>query len=72
MIAMLATLIAYLTGFIAEFNQWHYQFQANTTKKRRVISLFFLGCRIIKKKFRQINNYGSYLCMLRMQMPCYA
>lgn len=52
MIAMLAALIVFFTGLIAEKNKWHYQFQANTYKHKRVISLFFLGCRIIKKGLR--------------------
>ena len=50
LIAMLAALSAWLTGAFAEKMGWQYQFQANSTKKRRVLSLFFLGCRIIKKK----------------------
>ena len=37
MIAMLATLIAYLTGFVAESNRWHYYFQANTDKNKPFI-----------------------------------
>ena len=52
MIAMVASMIAYLTGLVAEKNQWHYQFQANSLKKRRVLSLFYLGCRIIKKNIK--------------------
>jgi hypothetical protein len=54
MIATLAALIAFFTGWVAEKNQWHYQFQANTYKHKRVISLFFLGCRVIKKKLNLI------------------
>jgi hypothetical protein len=52
MIAMLASLIAFFTGWVAEKNKWHYQFQAKTYKHKRVISLFFLGCRVIKKKLK--------------------
>lgn len=50
MLAMLASFILYLLGWIAEKNHWHYQFQANTYKHRRVLSLFYLGCRIVKKQ----------------------
>jgi hypothetical protein len=49
MIAMLAATIAYLVGYIAEENHWQFKFQANSTKNRRILSLFFLGGRIIKK-----------------------
>lgn len=52
MIAMLAALIAFFTGWVAEKNKWHYQFQANTYKHKRVISLFFLGCRVLRKKIK--------------------
>lgn len=52
LIAMLASFIAWLTGWIAEKKGLHYQFQSNTTKNRRVLSLFFLGCQIIKRKIK--------------------
>lgn len=51
MIAMLAAFIAYFIGWIAEKNLWHYKFQANSIKNRRVLSLFYLGKRILKKKW---------------------
>lgn len=50
LIAMLATLLAYVVGYLIERQQLHFRFQANATKKRRVLSLFFLGCRVIKEK----------------------
>lgn len=52
MIAMLAAYILFLIGWIAEELQWHYRFQANTNKKRRVLSLFYLGWRIVKKNYQ--------------------
>lgn len=52
LLAMLASLIAYVTGLAAENEKLHYQFQANTIKHRRVLSLFFLGCRIIARKIK--------------------
>lgn len=68
LIAMLATLIAYLTGFVAESNRWHYYFQANTDKNKRVLSLFYLGCRIIKKKIKYKINYDNALINLQRQI----
>jgi hypothetical protein len=50
LLAMLASLIAHLTGLAAENENLHYQFQANTIRTRRVLSFFFLGCQIIIKK----------------------
>lgn len=52
MIASLASLIAWLTGWIAEKAGLHYQFQSNSVKNRRVLSLFYLGCRIIIKSVK--------------------
>jgi Transposase DDE domain len=54
MIAMLAAYILFFIGWIAEELKWHYQFQANTNKKRRVLSLFYLGLRVVKKKLQII------------------
>jgi Transposase DDE domain len=51
LIAMLASLIAWLCGYVAEKNEWHYQFQVNSIKTRRILSLFFLGCQVIKRHF---------------------
>jgi hypothetical protein len=51
LIAMLACLIAYITGIVAEHKKLHHQFQVNTLK-RRVLSYFFLGCRVIGKKIK--------------------
>lgn len=52
LIGTLASFIAWLTGWVAEKNNIHYQFQSNSIKNRRVLSLFFLGCQIIKKKIK--------------------
>jgi len=70
MIAMIATLIAYLTGLVAEVNQSHYQFQANTIKNRRVLSLFYLGCQIIKKRIKFYIHNDKIFSTLRMELPC--
>lgn len=51
LIAMLASLIAWLTGLAGEKMKLQYQFQSNSIKNRRVISLFYLGCQLIRKKF---------------------
>lgn len=52
MIAMLASLVAWQIGWQAERENLHYEFQANSIKDRRVLSLFYLGVRVIKKKIR--------------------
>jgi hypothetical protein len=48
---MLASTIAYFIGAVAEKIGIHRQFQANSTRHRRVLSRFFLGCEVLKKRF---------------------
>jgi hypothetical protein len=50
LLAALASLIAWIVGYAAEQLGLHYGFQANTYRHRRVLSFFYLGCQIIKKK----------------------
>lgn len=70
MIAMVASVIAYLIGWIAERKNWHYKFQANTIRTRRVLSLFYLGCRILKKTFETpIESVWIAFNHLREFMP---
>jgi len=52
LIAMLASLIAYIVGYIAESKNLQFQFQANSIRKHRVLSLFFLGCQVVKKNIQ--------------------
>jgi hypothetical protein len=71
LIAALASLIAWLTGLVAEKQHWHYHFQANSTKNTRVLSLFFLGCRLIKKKINiPINVFEETIKNCYELFPC--
>jgi hypothetical protein len=47
LVGMLATFILWLMGRLAEEKHWHYQYQANTVKTQRVLSLFYLGCLLV-------------------------
>lgn len=50
LVAMLASTIAYLIGCVGEQQNLQYQFQANSVKKRRILSRFFLGCEMLYKE----------------------
>lgn len=50
MLAALASLVCWLSGAAAEILKLHYDFQANSYRHRRVLSFFYLGCQIIRKK----------------------
>ena len=47
LVGMLATLVIWMMGRLAEEKQWQYQYQANTVKSYRVLSLFYLGCLLL-------------------------
>lgn len=55
LISMIASFLLLLIGFIAEKSKLHYQFQANTIKSRRVLSLIYLGKQIICSKLKEIH-----------------
>jgi Transposase DDE domain len=50
LIASLASFVAWVVGYAAEQKKLHRHFQANTYQHRRVLSFFYLGCQIIRKK----------------------
>lgn len=50
MLAALASYVAWIVGYSAERMNLQYDFQANTYRHRRVLSLFYLGCQVIRKK----------------------
>lgn len=56
LISAIASFIAWIIGWAAEKNNLHFQFQSNTIKKRRVLSLFYLGCQIIKRNIKISPN----------------
>jgi len=46
LVAMIATFVLWLLGMTARHTQQHYQYQANSIKKRHVLSVIYLGLRI--------------------------
>jgi len=47
LIGLIGTLLAWLLGLSAEHRNLHLNFQTNSIKNRRVLSVFFVGCQII-------------------------
>jgi hypothetical protein len=56
LIAMLTAFLAWTIGWIAEKSNLHGQYQANSIKNTRILSLFYLGCRIILRGKDIIKN----------------
>jgi hypothetical protein len=55
LIAMLATFLAWIMGWLAEKINLQTQYQSNSTQKKRVLSLFYLGYRIIVREKDKIK-----------------
>ena len=56
LIAMLASFLAWIIGWLAEKENLQAQYQANSTKWKRILSLFYLGYRIILRRSNKIKN----------------
>lgn len=52
LLSSLASFIAWIVGCAAERLKLHYQFQANSIRNRRVLSFFYLGCQVLRKKIK--------------------
>jgi Transposase DDE domain len=65
LLSSLASFIAWIVGCIAEKSKLHYQFQANTTKAKRVLSLFYLGCQVIKRGIKIPIDFNKWNFDLR-------
>ncbi|MCH8262554.1 MAG: IS4 family transposase [Proteobacteria bacterium] len=68
LVGMLATLVVWLMGRLAEEKQWHYQFQANTVKTHRVLSLFYLGCLLVVQGQFNFTQHELKLAIKLVQM----
>jgi len=66
LIGSLAHFAVWLTGIVAEMKQLHRHFQANTVKTHKVLSTFYLGCRVLDKGivFRQ-HEYDEAMQLLQ-------
>lgn len=56
LIGMLTTVALFLVGKAGEQQNRQYQFQANTIRKKAVLSLFYLGCQIIREDKLKFNE----------------
>lgn len=75
LIGTMATFVVWLIGTLAEMNNQHRYYQANTIKVRNVLSLFYLGCRVIQKKGLDVRetDFKRAIGALRRQFgaQCY-
>jgi Transposase DDE domain len=55
LIACIATIALWFIGFEGERRNLHYQFQANSLKKRRVLSFIFLAKLILNNYHRKVT-----------------
>ncbi len=67
LIAMLAEILMWWNGLIANQSKWHYDFQANTIKHRRVLSIPRLGREVRNHRRYQISEQQYRWAMLEYQ-----
>ena len=73
----LATFVVWLIGKIAELKHWHLNYQANTVRTEKVLSTFFLGLEVIKRRADDFlkPEFTEAIKQLRVQINetgCYA
>lgn len=70
LVATLATLVAWLVGLAAHQLSLHWQFQANTERRRRVLSTVFLGRQLLNRLKKPIapTNVNCAITTLRKLM----
>lgn len=67
LIAMLAALAAFIVGKAGEQKNLQYRFQANTVRKIPQLSLFYLGCRIIKNSKIKFTRQELIIAILALK-----
>ncbi len=68
LVAHLATLAVWMIGKIAEMKQWHRDYQANTVKTTKVLSTFFLGLEVIKRRADNFLNQDFIEAIKQLQL----
>jgi len=66
-IAHLALCLLMLIGFMGEQRQWHYAFQANSIKRKRILSYTFLGKQIVKHYISKIRSKDIADALLKLR-----
>jgi len=66
LVASLAMLALTLIGQAAESRGWHHRYQANTIRKRRVLSLFFLGKTYVERQEMEVFRDADLRASLRL------
>ena len=69
LVAHLATFAVWMIGKIAELKQWHRHYQANTVRTEKVLSTFFLGLEVIKRRADNFlrQEFRQAIKQLRLQ-----
>ena len=69
LVAHLATFAVWMIGKVAELKQWHRHYQANTVRTEKVLSTFFLGLEVIKRRADNFlrQEFRQAIKQLRLQ-----
>jgi len=63
----LAIFAVWLVGMVAVIKNIYRQYQANSIKSRNVLSIFFLGCRVMKKQVVQCYREDYHKALFALQ-----
>ncbi|MEX2367317.1 MAG: IS4 family transposase [Pseudohongiellaceae bacterium] len=76
LVGALATFAVWLVGKLAEMKKQHQHYQANTVKSRSVLSIFYLGCRVLQKERQEFRDTDFKQALRALQeqfeVQCYA
>jgi hypothetical protein len=67
LLGALATLVAWLVGLAGRGMQWHRHLQANTERKRQVLSTFFIGRQILLRPDQDLPLPAIALALLTLK-----
>jgi hypothetical protein len=66
LLGALATLVAWLVGLAGRAMQWHRHLQANTERRREVLSTFFIGRQLLLRPDRELPSPTIALALLTL------
>ena len=59
LIGMLGIFVIWQVGTLAELKKLQLRYQSNTQKNRRVLSVFYLGCQLVKQNIASSNTVSK-------------
>lgn len=68
LIGHLASFVIWVMGKTAELQQQHRRYQANSIKSKNVLSVFFLGCRVLQRNGAILHKYEYKKALMELRI----